>query len=697
MKRSDRQCAFLNAANSSRPAPKDSTHVNTSKPAPQTVTASSDDELATSIATAYNSKNNASRSMRSSVNRTSMATKTPASGSRRSTRGTGSRTTHSEIDETENGSGSETGKRVSKSKGTRKGTMGTKGKDLMQVVEEEEEPVADGQADDVVEILPPPKPKRGPGRPPKHKKTASVAESEVEVEPAKVPAKKGLARTRSRAALVSDSDVPQPQASGSKRKAGKTKETPIAEPEDEHVQDEPLAKPGRKKAKKGTDSEQASDAAGPSRPKGARARTVSRSKPVRFESDSDVEMLPEAKPPRKVVPAKLVEPKAKAGPSKSKAPPLAKAPETNSSHSDDADDAGYATAEPPAKPRHSREDVPRTSSGSGPQHDVLSKEPEVGNDSDVEMTVPAPLVPKDIAKQATWRSPPQSTSSDIGNRPAAAVRKLSRVSSKSKVSRSSNATNRSARTAIVEISSDEESAVELPKNGRKVVAGGSIVHQSKKAQGEIASLMPSSQTSLVSSSSPPMGPPKGHSKQQNKAPLAGHFRPSTQRDPGSSKSSKGPNLQVVERPRPSINGPGSAKASILLNAAAQDDAADDGLVAVINGKHGAAAARAPSPPANRVVTPIASPPASPPPSTSPEDRPALVEGTEGGFPYLALLSEVPLPRLTTLTEEESTMTVEQWIRRTIDIECQMLREDVKRQISVVKEKAAQIKNVFEAL
>lgn len=632
--------------------------------------------------------------MRNSVNRPSNATKTPASGSRRSTRGTGSRATPSEVDDSENGSGSEAGKRVSKSKGKRKGTT-SKGKDLMQVVEEEEEPGTDGQ-DDAVEVPPPPKPKRGPGRPPKHKKTESVVETAVEVDPVKVPAKKGHARTRSKTALVSDSDVPQPHASGSRRKTAAKKEAPVMEIEDEQVQEVPVVKQGRKKAKKGEDSEQPSDAAGPARPKGARTRTVSRSKPkqtVVSESDSDVEILPEAEPPRKA-PAKAVEPKSKANPSKGKAA-AKKTPEDESSHSDDADDTGYATAEPPNKPRQSKEGAPRTSSGSQHRKAVRKGEPKARDDSDVEMIDPVPPAPKDIAKQKNWRSPPQSTSSDIGNRPVAVVRKLSRVSSKSKISRSSGTTNRSARTEIVEISSDEDGNLLPPWNGHKVTGGSAVsMQQSKKAQLETTTLKRPSQTSVVSSSSPPKGPPKGHSNQQSKTFPAEPSRPLARYDPDSSKPTKGTKLQVELVDRPNTNGSGYAKSDVLSNAAAQADAADGGLAAVINGKHGAAT-QATSPPASHVITPVPSPPASPPPSTSPDDRP--VAEREGGFPYTPLLSIEPLPHLTMLTEEESMMTVEQWIRREIERESRMLREDAERQLAAVREKAAQMRKVIEAL
>lgn len=700
MTRSGKQCAFLNASKPSRSAPKTSTRSNNPKPASQTTAASSDDELATSAATAHNPNSNALRSMRKSVNRASTATKASASGSRRSARGTGSRTTPSEVDDTENGSGIEAGKHVSKSKGKRKGTA-SKGKDVMQVVEEEEEPGAGGQDDEAVEILPPPKPKRGPGRPPKQKKTESIAEVEVEVEPAKVPAKKGHARTRSKTALASDSDAAQPQPSGSKRKTT-AKGAPIVESEDEQIQDIPVVKQGKKKAKKGEDSEPPSDAAGPARPKGARTRTVSRSKPkqtVVSESDGDVEILAEAEPPRKA-PARAAKSKSKADALKGKT--VAKrAPEHESLHSDDADDAGYATAEPPTKPRHSKEDGPRTSTGSRPQHSkaVRRGEPESRDDSDVEMIDPAPPAPKDIAKQKNWRSPPQSTSSDVGNRPTAVVRKLSRVSSKSKISRSSGATNRSARTEIVEISSDDDVDALLLGNDRKEIGESAVaVQRSKTAQVEATTLKPPPRISLGPSSSPPKALPKGHSKQQSKTFSAGSIRPSAKKDPGSSKSNKSTKLQVelVDRPRTSENASGSAKGVTPSNAAAQAHAADGGIAAVINGKH-AAATQAIPPPVNHVTTPIPSPPASPPPSTSPEDRPASVTEAEGGFPYTPLLSMEPLAQLTMLTEEESMMTVEQWIRRQIERESRMLQEDAERQIAAVREKAAQMRKVIEAL
>ncbi|EPS96498.1 hypothetical protein FOMPIDRAFT_1130345 [Fomitopsis schrenkii] len=57
----------------------------------------------------------------------------------------------------------------------------------------------------------------------------------------------------------------------------------------------------------------------------------------------------------------------------------------------------------------------------------------------------------------------------------------------------------------------------------------------------------------------------------------------------------------------------------------------------------------------------------------------------------------PLPQLKMLTEEESMMTVEQWIRREIERESRMLKEDAERQLAAVKEKAAQMRRDIEVL
>ena len=43
------------------------------------------------------------------------------------------------------------------------------------------------------------------------------------------------------------------------------------------------------------------------------------------------------------------------------------------------------------------------------------------------------------------------------------------------------------------------------------------------------------------------------------------------------------------------------------------------------------------------------------------------------------------------------MTVEQWIRREIERESRMLQEDAERQLAAVREKAAQMRKVIEAL
>ncbi|KZT68955.1 BIR-domain-containing protein [Daedalea quercina L-15889] len=685
------RCAFLNSSTNTRTVSKASTRSNDTKSASLVVAPSSEDELASSMASAYNLNTNVSRSMRSSVNRASAITatnKTPASGSRRSTRGTGSRATAltgSEVEDTEGGSGSEAGKRVSKTKGKRKAAA-SKAKDLMKVVEEEEEEPEVGRRvpdDEEVAIVQLPKPKRGPGRAPKPKKTESVMEgSELEPEPAPVPAKKAHARTRSKANLASDSDAPQPKASGSKsgsrhKATAKAKEAPLADTENEQLQDLPVAKPGRKRTKKGEDSEPPSDAPGPAQTKGAKGRTVSRNKAkqvVLSESDSDIEMLPEKEPPRKAT-AKVVEPRPQA--SSSKANRSAKIQEYESPTSDDA---GYATAEPPAKSRYSRG---RPSHASGRvSSGKATRAPERGDEdeSDVEMLDDAPPAPKNKVKA---KSPPRSTSSDVGSRPGA--KKLSHVSSKPKVPRSS-----SNATKIVEISDDEDDDVPPPRNVRKgAIARAPSAKEGAKLQMEVVVPKRPSQASVASDTSSS----KARSKQHADALLTRSFEPSAR--PASSGSGKGKKTQVeVLMPTKTSGGGRQSRkgAGLTSSPEMKADAADGGLVAVINGKHGAAST---PPPANHVVLLTPSPAASPPPSTSPDDRPVVEQ--DDAFPFTPLLSTLPMQQLAALTDEEYSMTVEQWIRREIETQTRLLKEDAEKQLAVVREKAAEMRKVIEAL
>ncbi|TFY69846.1 hypothetical protein EVJ58_g196 [Rhodofomes roseus] len=685
--RSGKLCPFLNPSTTKSTQAKAPSRATDSKPFSHAMLPSSEDELAGSIASAYNSNSNVSRSMRSSVNRapaSTSASKTPASGSRRSTRGTGSRTTPlagSEVSETENASGSEAGKRVSKTKGKRKGTAASsKAKDRMQVVEEEVEPVVDsGGRDEVAEAEPLPKPKRGPGRPPKHKKPESVAEEiEVEPEPAKEPAKKGLARTRSKANLASDSDVPQSLTSGSKsgsrrKTTAKAKETPIPDTEDEQIQEVPAAKPGpgKRQTRKGEDSEPPSGAPGPSRGKGVKGRTVSRSKAKQVtppEPDSDVEMLEEE-------PMKATAKATKARTAKGKAP--ARPQEDVSSASDDA---GYATAEPP-KPRISKGRPSRTTDEAPTKHRgrVLSTEDE--GDSDVVMTDHAPAQPKDEVRRKDWRSPPRSTSSDAAGHRHPAIKKLSHVSGKSKVSqttRSSTSTVNSSRTKIVEISDDEEDDVPPQRDLRETgAASAAATKGGRKLQPEVVVNKRLSQTSAASEAPSSKGRAKAH---VDAMPSRSFQSPTSRTSTGSSKGKK-VQVEVLIPTRTSTGSRSSAKGP-------------GGLVAAINSKHVAEASASTPPPSDpfRAVTP---PPASPPASTSPEDNP--MSEPDDSFPFTPMLPMVPVHRLDVLTEEESSLTVEQWIRREIEAECRLLKEEAERRIAAVREKAAEVRKVVEAL
>ncbi|KAH9924174.1 uncharacterized protein B0H18DRAFT_1211938 [Fomitopsis serialis] len=657
MIKTGKQCPFLSTTTSKPASSKPPSRAAQSKPSSYSTHPSSEDELAGAIASAYNS--NSSRSMRSSVNRPSTAAstaKTPASGSRRSTRGTGSRTTPlagSEVDDTDGASGSDAGKRVSKTKGKRKGTAASsKAKDRMQVVEEEVEPEVhdDGLDEDVVEVEPPPKPKRGPGRPPKHKKPESaVEETEVEPEPANAPAKKGLARTRSKAALVSDSDAPQPQASGSKsgsrrKTAAKAQEVHIAETEDEQIEEVPVAKPGRKRVKKGEESEPPSDVPAPARGKGAKGRTVSRSKAKHVpppETDSDIEILP-VEPRRASV--RSANAREAAGSSKGKG--SAKRQIVSSA----SDDAGYATAEPPSKPRLSRGGPPKAADeGHGSQSRKRVPSPAPKDDSDVEMTEHAPPAPKVEAERKDWRSPQHSTSSDVGGQ--IVLKKLSRVSAKPKVSqtaRSSTSTTNGSRHMIVEISDDEDDegknsqpGVSVPKRHSQTSALVDAPSSKGRGQEHIEVMPPrSSQSSAQSRSS---GLVTGKQMQTDAGVPS---------KPGSGS-------------RGSVSGMGSTSGPV-----ARADGADGGLAAVINGKH------------------IAESSASTPPSSG---------GSDEEFPFAPSLSMISLHRLASLTDEEGSMTLEQYISNEIEMGRRLLKEDAEMQIAAIKEKAAEMRKAIEAL
>ncbi|GBE87660.1 predicted protein [Sparassis crispa] len=341
-------CPFFQAS-TSRTLSKSTSKPPTRKPASRTraiedqiTNVDSDDELATTPAlTAGPSKSRSAKSVRSTE------TKTPAS--RRSTR-VGSRTAgSSEVEDTEGRSGSDVGKRVSKTK--RKGR--SKSKVRITVIEEEDEQQQHDGVEEAV-VVEREKPKRG--RPPKAATEAKPVI--VEVENAVVDTEVGLpplvrkthTRTRSRANLESESEAPLP--SSSKPTHSKTKSTSNAIPAENGTDALRAAGTGKgsKRKKKGDDSEPPSDV--PSVPKLAKAK-VSRAKSkkvVDLQSDDeeynavqDFVVVQEQEQEQEL---RTVTAKAPSSPSQPRQTlRLEKTPKAPPSPI--SDDAGYATAELP--------------------------------------------------------------------------------------------------------------------------------------------------------------------------------------------------------------------------------------------------------------------------------------------------------------------------------------------------------------
>ncbi|KAH8083332.1 hypothetical protein BXZ70DRAFT_581248 [Cristinia sonorae] len=76
--------------------------------------------------------------------------------------------------------------------------------------------------------------------------------------------------------------------------------------------------------------------------------------------------------------------------------------------------------------------------------------------------------------------------------------------------------------------------------------------------------------------------------------------------------------------------------------------------------------------------------------------PPAPSGSETPQSIVPLLGIFPMVNLTSLTEEESAMTIEQYIRREIDIQYQQFKEDGERRIALFKERAAETRRIIEA-
>ncbi|KZT10475.1 uncharacterized protein LAESUDRAFT_673243 [Laetiporus sulphureus 93-53] len=106
----------------------------------------------------------------------------------------------------------------------------------------------------------------------------------------------------------------------------------------------------------------------------------------------------------------------------------------------------------------------------------------------------------------------------------------------------------------------------------------------------------------------------------------------------------------------------------------------------------------PSPPR----TPVAASRHLSPPDTrlltiEPAFAPTSLMAEQPDAPFVPVMAMFPIEKITSLTEEESAMTVEQFIRREMERQYRWLKEDTERQLARIREKAAETRRAIEAL
>ena len=110
------------------------------------------------------------------------------------------------------------------------------------------------------------------------------------------------------------------------------------------------------------------------------------------------------------------------------------------------------------------------------------------------------------------------------------------------------------------------------------------------------------------------------------------------------------------------------------------------------------------PPQTPPLSPVDERPSTPPgqvikpqPDTKVEEKEKGNDEEREESPFTPFLANMPVAKLSSLTEEESLMTIEQWIRREIDLQYQALKADGERTIAEFMEKAERTRKTLEAL
>ncbi|KAH9896940.1 hypothetical protein C8Q73DRAFT_757492 [Cubamyces lactineus] len=607
----------------------------------------SDDELAaatfsgTAPSRASNPRASKSRSSRAS----SAPTKTPSS--RRSTRGTSTGgktpasrlTVSSEVEDTDVGSESETGKRASKS--LRKAGARAKARVSAIAEEEDEEELGHTHPDeDVVmqvqdeEQEEPAKEKRKRGRPPKTtastkpgtkgrtkkveeaEATEDAADSDLDAVPPPPATKKSHTRTRSKANLDTEADAPTKPThtrtkSGSKAKVKQEEEERIPPPA-------PLLKKKGKQKVAPTVAEDEEDVpVPPPKVKGKHAAT-SRAK-IKPEPE-DTGLDEDAEPTNHPIHSDHVASSQPARVSSRRTPSL-------------SDDAGYATAEPPIDP--DRMDVD-TMASSVPVHPPSNANLNVANGS---RSAPHPDG-TDVVKRPT---PPSNGAAHQSSAPSSRA-SSSRPPVKAPPQRV--ATKESLK--VIEIDSDGEEAesqeaLRPPKATHAPTSSGTLKKPASKASGRKL------QVEVV------LPPTTVRSHQE---PEDVDMQQASPTSPARPKIARSPSPFAMTKQEP----PGTPASAVHRSAQVSPahptrlDPEHEGDV------------RAPSPQQAAATTPQT---------------------------YHPLLAQFPIRALTNLTEEEGEMTLEQYIRRETELQYAQFQADVERRIEEFKQRAAEARRLIE--
>ncbi|PCH45062.1 BIR-domain-containing protein [Wolfiporia cocos MD-104 SS10] len=615
--------------------------------------------------------------------------KTPAS--RRTTRGTGTNgkssrsksVVPSEVEdaEAEVGSEAELGKRVSKSKSRK----GAKAKATIHVIQEEDEEGKRGGDEDDEVVLPKPKARRG--RPPKNKKDDSDLEATIgtktttrkssridvepddELEPEAGPSRKILARSRARAIVEADDDA---LPSSSKPSQSKTKSASKQKPKvNEGDVDDQLrtlrtdVMPGdRSRRTMKNDEDEVSRPIPVKKDVSKLLRTKSqRAMEEDTEAETDGRERPGVPDDRKIP---VMQPKpltmlAKGTPSLRGI----KASDPRQSSSAIFDDAGHAIAitDPLGDLEAMDMDMDmhdvavtvqskKKSGVKGAHRAQASRENAMVSDGDVEMT-DATAPPKSRRAPVKVKAEPHADSSRT------AVPSRGSASNALKAQASARTSNAPDKMKVIEISSDSEL---------------------EEVEDAIAPPIP--QLAAMSNKKSLQPRPGSEPSKAEEASAATSKRPKMQ-------------MEVVIPVRPK-------KSSSVVPEGEDDDQAMTWV------KQARETLPVPAPMKDekasrlRPSTPSRSAPmhSNEILSKSEETTNTEVKATdELLYPsaFIPIMGTSPMRKLKSLSEEEASMTVEQYIRREMDIQYLQLKKDGERRLALIKEKAAGTRKAIETL